>query len=218
MNAHDSEVPSATAAPAVAFFDFDGTISTRDSLPLFLRFACGAMRYHAGLFRLSPTLLKCLLGLLDNGTAKERLIGSQLKGLRRRELLALGESFCRSVLPAIIRPRALARIAEHKRQGHRTVVITASLEEWLHPWCRSHNMEILGTRLEYDADGRITGRFATPNCQGPEKVRRARQLLGDAPRPEIHAYGDSRGDRELLAWADRSWYRPFGQTATLQSL
>lgn len=195
--------------PTIAFFDFDGTISIRDSLPLFLQFACGKLRYYTALLRLSPTLLGYLFGCVNNGKAKERLIGSLLAGRERQELLRIGESFCTTVIPKILRPQAVKLIHEHKRQGHRVVVITASLEEWLTPWCRSLEIEIQGTRLSYDAKGRATGKFATPNCNGQEKVRRADELLGTGPRPVIYAYGDSRGDKELLAWADQSWYRPF---------
>jgi phosphatidylglycerophosphatase C len=198
--------------PSVAFFDFDGTISTRDTLPLFLRFACGTGRCAAAALRVSPMLLGHLVGVVDNGKAKERLIGSLLAGQNRGDILAAGESFCSSVLPAFIRARAVERIRQHQRFGHRVVVLSASLEEWLAPWCRSLQIEICGTRLEYDAKGMATGRFATPNCHGKEKVRRAENLLGSDPRPATYAYGDSRGDKELLVWADQSWYRPFRGT------
>ncbi len=57
-------------------------------------------------------------------------------------------------------------------------------------------------RPQQDAHGRLTGRFSSRNCYGQEKVNR---LLRVEPHRETYrliAYGDSRGDREMLAFAD----------------
>jgi len=89
------------------------------------------------------------------------------------------------------------------------VLASASLELLLEPWARAAGVDdVLATRLEV-RDGRLTGRLAGPNCYGPEKVARLEALVGDLAGVELYAYGDSRGDRELLAAAQHPVYRPF---------
>ena len=70
-------------------------------------------------------------------------------------------------------------------------------------------LTIVGTELEV-VDNRLTGRFKTHNCYGAEKVRRLEAVLSE-PRSNYHivAYGDSRGDKELLAYAYEGYYKPF---------
>jgi phosphatidylglycerophosphatase C len=68
--------------------------------------------------------------------------------------------------------------------------------------------EIIGNPAEL-CDGRVTGRLAGANCYGPEKVRRLLALNPERESYTLFAYGDGRGDRELLAAADHPYYRCF---------
>ena len=85
------------------------------------------------------------------------------------------------------------------------IVVSASVENWVKPFLPQ--AEVLATKVE-TADGRLTGRFLTPNCYGSEKVRRIREVLTGA-RGQYHiiAYGDSRGDSEMLNYADEAYLR-----------
>lgn len=84
--------------------------------------------------------------------------------------------------------------------GDRVVVVTASMLQWVKPWCESHGVaEVLATEPEIDScTSTLTGRFATPNCHGEEKMRRVRALVGEPGGYEIWAYGDSHGDDAML--------------------
>lgn len=68
---------------------------------------------------------------------------------------------------------------------------------------------VLGTKVEVDAAGCLTGRFATPNCYGPEKVRRIEAVWPHREQYDVSAFGDSRGDKEMLAYADQAYFKPF---------
>jgi len=93
------------------------------------------------------------------------------------------------------------------------MVVSASIDNWVAPFFRriqnKHSLSIVGTRIEV-VDGKVTGRFLTANCYGPEKVHRVEALLSE-PRDHYHitAYGDSRGDKEMLQYADERHYKPF---------
>ena len=69
-------------------------------------------------------------------------------------------------------------------------------------------MKVLGTQVEV-SDGRLTGRFLSRNCYGQEKVNRILACYPDRESYHLIAYGDSRGDEQLLAFADEAHFKPF---------
>lgn len=194
--------------PVVAAFDFDGTITYRDTLLPFLLQLAGWGGLLRGALLLLPTLLGYALRLLPNSVAKERVLRRFLAGMGEEELRCAGERYAREHLPRMVRPAALARLEWHRRQGHRCVVISASIEHYVAPWAYAAGFDdVIATRLALDGNGLVTGLYAGENCYGAEKERRLRALLGAREDFEIYAYGDSRGDRELLTLADHAWYR-----------
>jgi len=193
----------------VAAFDFDGTITRRDSTVAFCLATVPAPRLAAAAVTRAPALAGYGLRLVPRDRVKESLLTALFRGVEDRELRRRASSWALEALPAMVRPQALARLRWHRSQGHRVVLASASLEMLLEPWAETAGVDdVLATRLEV-RDGRLTGRLDGPNCYGPEKVVRLRALLGDLDAVELHAYGDSRGDRELLAVAQHPVYRPF---------
>jgi HAD superfamily phosphoserine phosphatase-like hydrolase len=227
-------------------FDFDGTLTTRDTLLLFIRHARGWWALFGGLLLFSPLLVLMKLHLADNGRTKERLFRHYFRGMLERDFDALCQSFARSHTH-VLRTAGLRTVQQALDRGDRVVILSASIDRWVEACLRpflvsSSQFQVLGTEIEV-VDGRLTGRFATPNCYGPEKVRRLKEYLkevsprGDvegapevSPRGDVEgatkvsprgdeegatedafiiAYGDSRGDKELLAYADESHYKPF---------
>lgn len=194
--------------PVVAAFDFDGTLTHRDSLLPFLLYTTGLPAFASNMLVLLPTLAGYVLGMIANDVAKQRLLTRFFFGTPIERLRAQAEQFAAQRLPGLIRPAALRRLAWHKRQGHRCVVISASLELYVRPWALQAGFdEVIGSRLEASADGRVSGRLLEGNCFGSEKVRRLEALLDDRNGYTLYAYGDSRGDRELLSGADFAFYR-----------
>jgi phosphatidylglycerophosphatase C len=201
-----SSIPAA-GAEVVAAFDFDGTISTTDSLQYFLRDALGWPRYLLGIVLALPWLAACGARLIDRHAAKQRLLRATLGGTPVGAAERWAEAFVAQRLPTLLRPEMLERLAWHRRQGHRTVLVSASPSLYLRLWARQMGFDAaLCTELE-QLDGRYTGRLASRNCWGPEKVRRLTAWWGAQVPARLYAYGDSRGDREMLARADVAWYR-----------
>ncbi|SFG36141.1 HAD family hydrolase [Prevotella sp. KH2C16] len=188
-------------------FDFDGTITRRDSLLEFIRFASGNGRFCLGFLLYSPLLVLMKLRLYPNWKAKQKVFSYFFRGKTTAEFDALCRSFVEEKR-SLIRPEAAEKIAEGRRQGVQVMVVSASVDNWVQPFFPS--VKVLGTKVEV-ADGRLTGRFLTRNCYGAEKVNRLKEVLTD-PREAYHivAFGDSRGDKELLEYADEGYFRPFG--------
>lgn len=192
----------------LALFDFDKTISNSDSYAHLLRYIVGDLRFALGVMALSPVLLGFKLGLIPNYRAKPMVTKWFLNGLEREKFTTLARSFVKERLNSMIRPAAMKKILWHLQQQHRVVVVSASFEDYLKFWCEQHQLELIATRLEW-VDERISGKFATRNCYGPEKVARLKEFLNLEDYDEIYAYGDSRGDREMLEIAHHKGYRVF---------
>ena len=193
---------------SLALFDFDGTITTHDSFRDFLLFFFGKWRFMLGCLRAAPWLIAFLLRLINNQTAKQQVTRIFFAGMPQKNFEEKAKAFATGILNDIVRPAAVEKIRWHRQQGHRVILVSASFTDYLKFWCEQHGIEIISTRLE-TKDGVLTGNFATPNCFGPEKVRRIREVVDIAEYQTIYAYGDSRGDREMLAIAHEKGYRVF---------
>ena len=194
----------------VAVFDFDGTLTRRDSLLPFLWHVGGPASFIWNTTVLLPTLLRYALGSLENGPAKERVLGQFLAGKPVEKIKAVAKSFAAETIPSLLDPGAIGRLRWHQSQGHTTVLASASPELYVRPWAEAEGFdEAVGTRLEAEG-GIFTGHFATPNCHGPEKPRRLEAAGFDLGDATVYAYGNSRGDRELLEMADHGFYQSFG--------
>jgi len=192
----------------IAFFDFDGTITTRDSLPCFIRYAVGRARFIFGMIVLCPFILGYKTGAVPHQLAKERVLRYFFKEWTTGPFQQAAENFCQAYLDSIVRREALERIAWHRTRGHRVTVVSATPELILNSWCERHGLELIGTRLITE-QGRITGRIKGRNCRGPEKVRRIHEEYDISQYDTVYAYGDSAGDREMLDMADVAMYKRF---------
>jgi len=214
MTISDSAAPQAGTCVA---FDFDGTITTTDSLRDFVRYQVGNRRFLISGLLVLPWLVGMYTGLCKRAEAKARFLALTLRGRSQVELEEAAARYVAERLPTLIRPEMLERIEEHKRLGHRLVLVSASPTLYLGHWAQSAGFAaVLATQLEF-RDGRFTGRLASPNCWGPEKVRQLQHWLGDARGRVLFAYGDSRGDQEMLAFAEHGWLRGLGALPSLDA-
>ena len=181
-------------------FDFDGTLTTRDTLIAFIRYACGTPRFLFGFLLHAPLLVLMKLRLYSNGKAKQRVFSWFFKGMTIETFDALCQDFARTHRH-LLRPDTVRILEQALTERAEVLIVSASIDNWVQPFFPS--VTILGTQVEV-IDGRLTGRFLTPNCYGQEKVRRILALYPDRSAYHLTAYGDSRGDRELLAFADEA--------------
>lgn len=194
--------------PAIAFFDFDGTITNKDTLFEIIRFQKGSPALYRGLLRLSPALVLFKLKLVSNQDMKERVLRFFFKDTPVTQFREQCQAFCRERLPGMLRPHAVQAITSHLAKGHQVVVVTASAHDWVAPWCKEMGIGCIGSVLE-EQDQQITGHLAGLNCNGPQKVVRIREQYDLSAFREIYAYGDSSGDHPMLALAQHPHYKPF---------
>lgn len=185
----------------VAVFDFDGTLTRLDSLLPFLCRVAGTGRVVRALVPELRELARIARGRGDRDALKARVIARTLTSLDHDDVERTGTEYGRRLAERSIRPRLRQRIAWHRAQGHEVVIVSASLSLYLREVGRQLGIdEVLCTELEVDDTGALTGRLTGANCRGPEKAARLIAHLGGADF-ELWAYGDSRGDADLLALA-----------------
>lgn len=185
----------------IAAFDFDGTITTKDTLFDFIKFYIGRNSFLKGLVLLSPTLIAFKLGFIKNDVAKQKLFSSFFKGRSIDEFNKISVDYINRI-QEITRPEILEKIKWHQNQSHTVVIVSASIINWIKPWALEMKIDtVLATEIKV-TDNLIEGCFSSNNCYGQEKVNRLLTLFPDRGEYTLYAYGDSAGDKELLALAD----------------
>ncbi len=192
----------------LALFDFDGTLTERDSFAAFIRFAVGSRAFAEGLLRLSPVFLGYSMGVVSNNILKERVVDYFFGGWEYERFFSLAVEFGKVKLPRMLRRDAMKRIVWHLGRGDKVVVVSASLRCYLEGWCRAFGFDLIATRLEVDS-GVITGRLKGNNCYGEEKAKKIRNRYNLSEYEKIYAYGNTRGDIPMLKLAHESYYRIF---------
>jgi len=181
----------------LVLFDFDGTLTTKDSLNQFLQYAVGIKVYILKLILFSPIFILYKLKLIKNDIAKQKLISLFFKDWDEKKFKDIAKEFYLNNLDTILRDTVYQKLLEHKKNNDKIIIVSASFECWLKPWCDKNGIELLSTKIEFK-NSKITGKFATKNCYGQEKVNRINQYINLHDYEEIIAYGDSRGDNEMF--------------------
>jgi len=186
-------------------FDFDGTLTTKDTLLEFIRFAKGSCGLWLGFLRYVHLLVLMKLGFYPNWKAKQKVFAHFFKGMRISDFDTICQEFAASSRH-LLRPKGIQAINKAQSEGAEVLIVSASIDNWVQPFFA--DVKVLGTQIEVK-DGLLTGRFLTKNCYGQEKVNRILALYPHRQDYHLTAFGDSRGDKELLAWADESYFKPF---------
>ncbi len=192
----------------IAFFDFDGTITTKDTLLEFIKFYKGTGYFYFGFLLYSPFLIAYKLKLIPNYVAKQKVLSFYFNGESITLFQKKCDAFSELILPKLIRPKALKEIEKLKEANAEVVVVSASAENWISKWAAANGIKLIGTRLAV-ADDKLTGNINGINCYGDEKVCRIEQQYDLKLFKEIYCYGDSGGDKAMLKLATFPFYKPF---------
>jgi phosphatidylglycerophosphatase C len=189
----------------VAAFDVDGTLTTRDCVRPFLERVAGRRRMVTSMIRRPLATVNAAVRR-DRDRFKEIIVGGSLRGKAIADVETIGEQFAQFVLVNWLRPDTLRRLRWHQQAGHITVIVSASLAVYLRPLAMRLGIDdVLCTDSTRSGD-RYGDRLNGPNCRAAEKRRRLDVWLEERRwvHAEVWAYGDSVGDRELLARADHA--------------
>ncbi len=199
-----------TKKEIIAAFDFDGTLTYRDTLIPYIQYFTD--RYHTAinLIGVVPAVIQFFIGQKTRQQVKETFLTNTIGGIQYAELQAKGTSFAHECIEKLLNPEGLKKLSWHQSEGHRCILVSATLSAYLQPWVEEIGFQdLLCSQLEVDTFGRATGKLQGLNCWGQEKARLLQRLIGAKQNYLLYAYGDSRGDREMLNMADFPFYRKF---------
>lgn len=193
----------------IAVFDFDGTLTQKDTLFEFIKFSKGKFQFYGTFLLFLPLLVIMKLRLLPNWQVKQLIFSFLYKNVSISEFDLWGIYFVHEI-DKILRPKALETLKQHKENGDKIVIISASIENWIIPWAKKQDIDtVLATKIEIFNKGNISGSFLTKNCYGQEKVNRFLEMFPNRNDYYIIAYGDSRGDKEMIEFANEGYYNKF---------
>jgi len=196
----------------VAIFDFDGTMTKRDTLIPFLKYALGWWKFLWVALRSLADITKFMLGSLDRQTMKENLLRRSISGRSYDDLVRVGKEFAKTQIPRMVRQEGIDRLQWHIANEHKCMLVSASLDIYLEAWGGIHGFDgVICSRLAVSNNGTVNGRLVGRNCRGKEKLRRLYEQLRPGDISELYVYGDSAGDSDLLAVADHAFYRSFSK-------
>ena len=188
-------------------FDFDGTLTYKDTMFLYLKFY-NKSKFNMQFLKHVPLFVLLKLNLADAEKVKKSFVGSILKGESQEKIEKQADAFCQKYYPVLFRQNALDFIKNIDREKTESYIVSASLDIWVKPFAEKLGMNLLATQAEF-VNGRFTGNFTTPNCNGEEKVHRIVNAVKDQRFDKKIAFGDTSGDKPMLAWADESFYQFF---------
>ena len=158
-------------------FDFDGTLTTCDTLLAFIRYAKGTPAFVRGFLRHAHLLVLMKLRLYPNWKAKQKVFSYFFKGMDLETFDSLCQRFAADSR-SLIRPQGFQLIAQAQEEGADVLIVSASIDNWVQPFFPQVKV-----------------------------LNRILALYPDRNTYHLTAYGDSRGDKELLAFADESHYQ-----------
>ncbi len=193
----------------IAFFDFDGTLTKSDSLKHFIFWYFNWPNLLVKTLWFTPYFFYYRLLLGDNSIAKEKLFAIFWGGVSEAIFNEKCSKFANEILPKQIKKQAFRRLEWHLNQGDDVFVVSASVENYLAPLTQNWGVQLIGTKLSVENNA-ITGKFKGKNCYGDEKSSRIHNAVNLKKYEKIYAYGDSKGDQEMLELADFAYFRKFG--------
>ena len=192
-----------TPGPQLVIFDLDGTLTRRDTLIPYL--SGFLVRHPWRIFRtlhLPVVLAMFFLGFISHARLKEYFLTAFLGGATREQIQQWSSTFIEKLRANGLRERGLKALKAHIASSDHTVLLSASLDFYVNE---------LGTELGFDkvictsaewSNDRLTGRLASANHRGQEKVRQLELLKSSFPDTYITAYADNDSDLELLRSVD----------------
>jgi len=192
----------------IAFFDFDGTITTKDTLLEIIKFQKGKTSFYFGFILHAPWLIAYKLNWLSNNLAKQKILTYFFAGMAEEAFQEKCDLFAEKIIPGIVRPGALTEINVLRSRNFEIVVVSASAANWIRKWSESNSLKLIATKMEVK-NGLITGKIEGENNHGVQKALKIHELWNLNEYEEIYAYGDSSGDKPMMDLATKSFYKPF---------
>lgn len=188
-------------------FDFDGTISNSDSMFAFLKTIYSLPIYYLLLIKAIPIFIKYKCKIINKHEFKESFLLIFLSRFDKPILEKYANKFAENYNKNL-KKSALKFINNLKKDKRNEItIVSASLDIWIKPIAKKIGINYISTESNF-ADTLFSG-IKGENCWGKNKVLRIKNVYRIQDFEDIYAYGDSRGDIEMLKFANHSEYKFF---------
>lgn len=192
----------------LSVFDFDGTLTRHDSFIPFLRFAFGNRVFAQRMTQMVLPTLRFWCQQISRDELKHILIATFLTDVSESWLCDQAQQFCQHAWLGLMRPAGIDGVRQERIAAAEVTLCSASPELILRPFAARLGIHLIATRLEV-IHGRLTGNIQGQNCRREQKIKRLEDKYGSLHQYHLRAWGDSKGDQELLAAADEPHWRYF---------
>ena len=189
----------------IAFFDFDGTLTRKDSFLPFMQFISSKQKYYTGLVLAAFFYIQSTLHFISGKMLKEKMITFFIGGLRIVDIQEKSVIFAEKLIPGLLTDKALNQLNFHKSKSDKIVIVSASMDVWLEHWCKINDFDLICS-IAAIKNGKYTGKLEGENCKGEEKVIRIKDSYDLTTFERIYAFGDSKHDLPMLALGTDSYY------------
>jgi HAD superfamily phosphoserine phosphatase-like hydrolase len=192
----------------LAFYDFDKTITLKDTLIDFVIYSLGINLFLRNMVIVLPYMFLAKFGMISRSKLKLIFLNIYFKTINYDTFLKLSFDYSNRI-DDIINCNAMNSIQSHLENGTEVIIVSASCEEWIKPWAKKNGInKVISTKLRYDKSLKKYF-YENPNCNGIEKLNRIKAEYPELNNYEIYAYGDSRGDKNMLSIATYKFYKSF---------
>lgn len=192
--------------PNIAFFDFDGTITHSETFSRFVLQTASKRRLVKGKLVIMPYYVGYKLGIISGAKVRHKVLKIGLTGIPEAEIRHKGRQYSAKHIPKVLRQNAMQQIEWHQRQGDKIVIVSASMDVYLKPWCDRHGFELLCSEVEYK-NGVVTGNYINQDCSGERKKQRILQNYDLKRYAKVYVYGDTKEDFAMLSLGTEKIYQ-----------
>ncbi|MCL1109481.1 HAD-IB family hydrolase [Shewanella schlegeliana] len=185
-------------------FDFDGTLTHQDMFTKFILYSATPLRLLLGIVFMSPLYLLYKLGVIPARKLRPFVSFFAFVGRSEQKVTAIGEAYARYVIPSCLRVDMLQTLKQHQADGATIVLVSASLDLYLKPWCQMMGISLICSEMAIDGN-RYSGYYSTGDCSCEAKAYKVSQEFDLSRYSQIYAYGDTKEDLAMLALADKAF-------------
>lgn len=188
----------------IALFDFDGTITNTDMYTKFLHYSATRRRTLLGKVVVPPFFMLYKIGVIPAPAMRSIASFLAFSGRDDEPVKAIGEKYAKEIVPNFLRKVALNKLDWHKCNGDKIVIVSASLDVYLEPWCIQNGFDLVCSELE-TKQGKFSGRYVYGDCSCENKPNLIYSKFDLGQYDRIYAYGDTNEDLAMLSLADEAY-------------
>ena len=185
-------------------FDFDGTLTQKDSMIEFLIFV-NDNKFMFFLKTLLAFSLLIILSMISFNKFKSHFLKIHLHKFTEEDLQAKSKKFANRIIKKLY-PEALSYL--NNIQGEEKYIVTASLDIWMEEISKKLNCKLICTQSIFRNKKFVS---IKTNCKGIVKKERIMNEIYLEKFDEILTFGNSKYDKEMMSLGTSKYFKYFNK-------